>query len=71
MRLPDNVYNILKWVGLIFFPACAWFVGRVFPSWGFTDTDAIVTTLNALGTFIGILIGVSTLEYNKEKGGGE
>lgn len=66
MKIPDSVYNVLKWIGLILLPACAWLVSRVAPAWGWTNTEAIVTTLNATGTFIGILIGVSTLNYYKE-----
>ena len=66
MKIPNEVYNVLKWVGLILLPACAWLVSRVAPAWGWTNTDAIVTTLNATGTFIGILIGVSTLNYYNE-----
>lgn len=30
------------------------------------NVDAIVLTLNSAGTLIGILIGVSTVNYNKE-----
>lgn len=66
--LNDKAYNLLKWIGLIFLPACAWLVGQVAPAWGWENTGAIVTTLNALGTFIGILIGVSTLNYYKDGG---
>lgn len=68
MKIPDSVYNVLKWVGLILLPACAWLVARIAPAWGWTNTDAIVTTLNATGTFIGVLIGVSTLNYYKDGG---
>lgn len=68
MRIPDSAYNVLKWVGLILLPACAWLVARIAPAWGWTNTDAIVTTLNATGTFIGVLIGVSTLNYYKDGG---
>lgn len=67
MVLNDTIYTVLKWVGLILLPACAWLVARVAPVWGVQNVDAIVTTLNALGTFLGVLIGVSTLEYNREK----
>lgn len=66
MKIPDSMYNVLKWIGLILLPACAWLVSRVAPAWGVQNVDAIVTTLNATGTFIGILIGVSTLNYYKE-----
>lgn len=68
MKIPDSVYNVLKWIGLILLPACAWLVAQIAPEWGWQNTKAIVTTLNATGTFIGILIGVSTLSYYKDGG---
>lgn len=66
MKLSDNVYNILKWVGLVFCPAFAVLVGVLGDTWGLTNTDAIVTTINAIGVFIGALIGVSALNISKE-----
>ncbi len=69
--LSNKLYDILKWVGLILLPACAWLIGRIGPVWGLANVDAIVVTLNALGTFVGVLIGVSTLNYNKKGDGAE
>ena len=57
--LPDNVYQILKWLGLIACPALATFVGVVGPVWGMPYVEATVTTVNALGLLIGALIGAS------------
>ena len=57
--LPDDVYKVLKWVGLILMPALAALVGAVGPAWGLPRVDAIVLTINALGTFIGVIIGAS------------
>lgn len=57
--LNDKLYNTLKWVGLVAFPALATFVGVVFPAWGVPNVDATVTTLNACGLLIGALLGVS------------
>jgi len=57
--LPDNVYQILKWLGLIACPALATFVGVVGPVWGMPYVDATVTTINATGLLIGALIGAS------------
>lgn len=57
--LNNKTYEILKWAGLIAFPAIATFVGVIGAVWGWHDTDAIVTTLNAVGVLIGALIGVS------------
>lgn len=57
--LNNKAYEILKWAGLIAFPAIATFIGVIGAVWGWHDTDAIVTTLNAIGVLIGALIGVS------------
>lgn len=57
--IPNEVYQVLKWVGLIACPAIATFVGAVFPAWGVPNVDAITLTLNATGVLIGALIGVS------------
>ena len=57
--LPDRAYDVLKWVGLVLCPALATLVGAVGPAWGLPHVDAIVLTINAVGTFIGACIGVS------------
>ena len=59
--LPENAYQVLKWVGLIFCPALAAMIGAVGPAWGMPRVDAVVLTINALGTFIGVIIGASQL----------
>lgn len=59
--LPDYIYQILKWAGLIACPALAVFYGTVAPAWGLPYADEVVVTLNALGTMIGVLIGASQL----------
>lgn len=59
--IPDWLYQVMKWAGLIACPALAVFYGTVAPAWGLPYADQIVVTLNALGTLIGILIGASQL----------
>lgn len=60
--IPNRLYDILKWVGLIVCPALAVFVQTIGPAWGFADTSAVVLTLNAAGALIGVLIGASALK---------
>lgn len=67
--MSNEVYDILKWVGLICLPGLAWFVSVIAPVWGLPYADAIVTTLNAAGTLLGVLIGASTIDYNRRTGG--
>jgi len=68
MILNDRIYTILKWVCMIFLPALAtlWFaLGKI---WGFPYLAEVEGTIIAIDTFIGALIGVSTLSYNKKIG---
>ena len=60
--LPSTVYQVLKWTGLIFCPALAALVGAVGPAWGLPRVDAVVLTINAVGAFIGALIGASHIK---------
>ena len=60
--LPNDVYDTLKWLGLIACPALATFVGVVGPVWGLPNVDAVVTTINATGLLIGALIGASHIK---------
>jgi len=66
MKLNDNVYNILKWVALIALPALAFFYSQLGAIWGLPYTAEIPDTINAIAVLIGVLIGVSTYNYNKE-----
>ena len=66
--IPNRVYDVLKWVGLIACPALAVFVQTVGPAWGLESVGAIVLTLNALGALIGVLIGASALKGGQPKG---
>ena len=67
MVFPDKVYNILKWVCMICLPAIAtlWFtLGKI---WGFPYLAEVEGTIVAIDTFLGALLGVSTIAYNNSK----
>lgn len=66
MKLPDKLYDVLKWIALICLPAIAVFYGILADTWHLPYVQEIVITINAVGTLIGALIGVSTLNYNKD-----
>lgn len=68
--LDNKVYDVLKWVALIALPALATLVSVVLPLWNIVDegtTTAIVGTITAAATFLGSLLGVSTVKYTKQK----
>ena len=67
MTLPNGVYDVLKWLVVICFPALTTaYVGldAVF-GWGYGETVAKVSAI--ICTLLGALIGISTAEYNKAK----
>lgn len=73
MRIPDKVYDVLKWIALICIPAIVTFLSVVL---GVLDVDPrtiniILTIITAAGTLIGSLIGVSTKAYNQEQEDGK
>lgn len=67
MVLNDNVYKVLKWLGLIVLPAIATLVKAIFPAWNLPYADAIATTCTSLGVFVGAIIGVSSANLKDEK----
>lgn len=66
MKLPDKVYNVLKWVALICLPALAVFYAVIAKIWGLPYESEIPATINAVAVLIGALIGVSHLNIKKE-----
>ena len=69
MKIPDKLYKILKWVCLIALPAVNVFLVAVLPVIGVEKqtVTAIVTIISAVGTLIGALIGISTVNYYKNQ----
>ena len=68
MKLNNHVYDVFKWLGLIFCPALAVLLATVLPVWGIDAglVKALVITINAVGVFIGALIGVSQATIARE-----
>ena len=66
MILPDKIYNILKWLCLIFAPALITLLTTIFTLYGIPNVEIVTGTIAAIATFIGALIGVSSKAYNKK-----
>lgn len=66
MKLPDKLYNVLKWICLIALPALAVFYFTLAKIWGLPYEAEIPATINAVAVLIGALIGISQIAINKE-----
>lgn len=62
----NKIYDILKWVAIIALPALATFVKVVFTIWQIPCGTEIATTITAFATFLGALLMISNMQYNKE-----
>ena len=71
--IPDGIYQILKWAGLIALPALAVFVSTVGQAWGLDagTLNAVVATLNAAGVLVGALLGISQATGKPGEGGSD
>ena len=67
MKLSNKTYDVLKWLVWLFLPALGVFVGVLGQSFGWKNTDTILTILTAFTTFLGTITGVSNREFNKEE----
>jgi hypothetical protein len=65
--LSNKVYDILKFVAQIFLPALGTMYFALAEIWGFPYGDQIVGTIVAVDAFLGALLGISAVQYNKEQ----
>lgn len=67
MKISNRMYDVLKWVAILFLPALAILIRTVFAIWNIPYGDQISATIIALQMFLGAILGISTLNYNKEQ----
>ena len=61
----NRVYDIAKWISLVFLPAFITFLGVVLNSFDVPNTEVILTILIAFNTFLGSILGLSNINYVK------
>lgn len=69
-KLPNHVYDFLKFLCTILLPACGTLYFALSKIWGLPLAEEIVGTLSAIAVFIGAIIGISSVQYNKENDDG-
>jgi len=67
MKLPDKLYDILKWETMIVLPALATAYVGLASIWGWPYADEVAKTTAVVCTLLGALLGISTAQYNKDK----
>lgn len=62
----SKVYDVLKWIALVALPATTALWLTLANIWGFPYAEAIGATLAAVTTFMGALLGISSIQYAKK-----
>lgn len=65
MIFSNKTYDILKWIAMYLIPAAGTLYFALANIWNLPYGEEIVGTLTAVDTFLGVLLGISTNQYNK------
>lgn len=72
--MSNEIYDILKWTAQIVLPAIGTLYFALAQIWGLPYGTEIVGTITAVDAFLGALLGISSIQYNKldtEEGDGD
>jgi len=65
--LPNKVYDILKWIVIIVLPATGTLYSVLAGIWGLPYAEQINSTIMGIVTFLGAVLMISNVQYNKQK----
>ena len=64
MSMSNKTYDILKWIAMYLLPAGTLYFALA-GIWGLPYGEQVVGTITAVDTFLGVILGISTSQYNK------
>lgn len=67
MKLNNKLYDWLKWIAILLLPSLATLVAVIFKIWNLPYGNEIAQTITALATFLGAILGISSVQYKKGK----
>ncbi len=65
MKMTNKTYDTLKWIAQYFLPAAGTLYFALAGIWGLPYGEQVVGTITAIDTFLGVLLGLSSAQYNK------
>lgn len=64
--MSNKIYDILKWITTVVLPAIGTLYFALAGIWDFPYADQVVGTITAVVTFLGIVLGISSVQYKKK-----
>lgn len=68
MKMSNKTYDILKDIALYVLPPLATLILALGNIWGIPYAEAIAATITAIDTFLGAVLKISSINYDKEQG---
>ena len=65
MKMSHKVYDVLKWIAMYFLPAIGTLYFALSGIWNLPYGEQVVGTITAVDTFLGVILGISNAQYNK------
>ena len=65
--MSNRVYDILKWVAQYLLPALGTLYFALAGTWDLPYGEEVVGTITAVDTFLGVVLGISTVQYNNQQ----
>lgn len=66
MKMSNKTYDTLKWIAQFFLPALGTLYFALAGIWGLPYGEQVVGTITAIDIFIGVTLGISSANYNKD-----
>ena len=66
MKISNEAYDILKWIAQYLLPAAGTLYFALSTIWGLPYGEQVVGTITAVDTFLGVILGISTAQYNRQ-----
>ena len=61
--MSNKVYDVLKYIALVFYPAVVVLVGTILTALSNENTEVILIIMTAVETFLGTILGISNVQY--------
>lgn len=65
MKMSNKMYDVLKWIAMYLLPAIGTLYFALAGIWNFPFGEQVVGTITAVDTFLGVVLGISSAQYNK------
>lgn len=65
MVFSNKTYDVIKWIAQYLLPAIGTLYAALAGLWGFPYGEQVVGTISAVDVFLGVMLGISSSNYNK------